>query len=66
MLKVTNHMTGGEGGVLMAALGKGWKSIPHVRLQLSREHGSDICNMCILYASIHGIFHCTSPDVLVE
>ncbi|XP_057488354.1 DNA repair protein RAD51 homolog 4-like isoform X1 [Actinidia eriantha] len=44
---VTNHMVGGE-GVLKPALGESWKSIPHVRLQLSREHGSNICSMCIL------------------
>ncbi|GFS30663.1 RmlC-like cupins superfamily protein [Actinidia rufa] len=45
---VTNHVVGGEGGALKPALGESWKSIPHVRLQLSREHGSNLCSMCIL------------------
>lgn len=46
---VTNHMVGGEGGTLKPALGESWKSIPHVRLLLSRDHGSNICNMSILH-----------------
>ncbi|KAL6979243.1 DNA repair protein rad51d [Sarracenia purpurea var. burkii] len=46
---VTNHMvSGGEQGISKPALGESWKSIPHVRLHLSREHGSNICNMSIL------------------
>ncbi|KAG5566859.1 hypothetical protein RHGRI_002416 [Rhododendron griersonianum] len=45
---VTNHMVSGEGGTHKPALGESWKSIPHVRLELSREHGSNICNMCIV------------------
>ncbi|KAK9280265.1 hypothetical protein L1049_013953 [Liquidambar formosana] len=45
---VTNHMVGGEGGTLKPALGESWKSIPHVRLLVSRDHGSNICNMSIL------------------
>ncbi|XP_034687450.1 DNA repair protein RAD51 homolog 4 isoform X1 [Vitis riparia] len=47
-LKVTNHMVGGEGGILKPALGESWKSIPHVRLLLSRDPGSSICHMSIL------------------
>lgn len=45
---VTNHMVGGEGGILKPALGESWKSIPHVRLLLSRDPGSSICHMSIL------------------
>ncbi|KAI8568998.1 hypothetical protein RHMOL_Rhmol02G0244800 [Rhododendron molle] len=40
---VTNHMVSGEGGTHKPALGESWKSIPHVRLELSREHGSNMC-----------------------
>lgn len=46
--QVTNHMVSGERGIHKPALGESWKSIPHVRLELSREHGSNICNMCIV------------------
>uniref|UniRef100_A0A5B7AVY2 RecA family profile 1 domain-containing protein n=1 Tax=Davidia involucrata TaxID=16924 RepID=A0A5B7AVY2_DAVIN len=45
---VTNHMVGGEGGITKPALGESWKSIPHVRLQLSRDHGGNICEMSII------------------
>ncbi|XP_052201330.1 DNA repair protein RAD51 homolog 4 isoform X2 [Diospyros lotus] len=45
---VTNHMVGGEGGISKPALGESWKSIPHVRLQLSREQGSNTFNMRLL------------------
>lgn len=45
---VTNHMVSGEGGILKPALGESWKSIPHVRLQLSYDQGSNICNASIL------------------
>lgn len=46
--KVTNHMVGGEGGLPKPALGESWKSIPHVRLLLSREHGSSISTVSVL------------------
>lgn len=45
---VTNHMVGGEGGVLKPALGESWKSIPQIRLLLSRDQGSGICNISVL------------------
>ncbi|KAJ6814479.1 DNA repair protein RAD51-like protein 4-like [Iris pallida] len=45
---VTNHMVGGEGGILKPALGESWKSIPHVRLLLSRDQGSRLCNISVL------------------
>ncbi|KAJ7980910.1 DNA repair protein RAD51-like 4 [Quillaja saponaria] len=45
---VTNHMVGGEGGITKPALGESWKSVPHVRLLLSRDHGSNICNVSVL------------------
>ena len=47
ILKVTNHMVGGDGGTSKPALGESWKSVPHVRLQLSRLQGSNICNVSI-------------------
>lgn len=45
---VTNHMVGGEGGSLKAALGESWKNIPHVQLQLSRDHATNIYGVFIL------------------
>ncbi|KAE9593237.1 putative ATP diphosphatase [Lupinus albus] len=45
---VTNHMVGGEGGTSKPALGESWKSVPHVRLLLSRDYGSNIANISIL------------------
>ena len=48
MLKVTNHVVGGEGGTSKPALGESWKSVPHIRLLLSRECGSNVCNISIL------------------
>ncbi|KAL9267809.1 DNA repair protein RAD51 homolog 4-like protein [Drosera capensis] len=38
---VTNHMVGGDGGHPKPALGESWKSIPHLRLLLSRDQGSN-------------------------
>ncbi|XP_059660616.1 DNA repair protein RAD51 homolog 4-like [Cornus florida] len=45
---VTNHMVSGDGGITKPALGDSWKSLPHVRLQLTRDHSSNICKMSIL------------------
>lgn len=45
---VTNHMVGGEGGLPKPALGESWKTVPHVRILLSRDRESDICNMSLL------------------
>ncbi|XP_065868848.1 DNA repair protein RAD51 homolog 4 [Euphorbia lathyris] len=47
---LTNHMVGGEGGHPKPALGESWKSIPHVRLLLSRDRdrGNNNCNISIL------------------
>ncbi|XP_021681160.2 DNA repair protein RAD51 homolog 4 isoform X2 [Hevea brasiliensis] len=45
---VTNHMVAGEGGNLKPALGESWKSIPHVRLLLSRDQGNKTCSISIL------------------
>lgn len=45
---VTNHMVGGDGGTLKPALGESWRSVPHVRLQLSHNHGNNTCNMSVL------------------
>ncbi|XP_021912570.1 DNA repair protein RAD51 homolog 4 [Carica papaya] len=47
-LKVTNHTVGGEGGISKPALGESWKSIPHVRLLLSRDHGNNVCSISVL------------------
>ncbi|XP_024008622.1 DNA repair protein RAD51 homolog 4 [Eutrema salsugineum] len=46
---VTNHTVGaGEGGKTKPALGETWKSIPHVRLMLSRDHRNSNCTISIL------------------
>ncbi|KAK6271928.1 hypothetical protein POUND7_009011 [Theobroma cacao] len=45
---VTNHTVGGEGGTSKPALGESWKSIPHSRLLLSCDRGSNVCNVSIL------------------
>ncbi|KAL5055965.1 hypothetical protein RYX36_036647 [Vicia faba] len=45
---VTNHVVGGEDGNSKPALGESWKSVPHVRLLLSRECGSNVCNISII------------------
>ncbi|KAK7257777.1 hypothetical protein RIF29_32000 [Crotalaria pallida] len=45
---VTNHVVGGEGGTSKPALGESWKSVPHVRLLLSHDCGSNVCNISIL------------------
>ncbi|GAA0165717.1 DNA metabolism protein [Lithospermum erythrorhizon] len=45
---VTNHMVASEGGSLKPALGERWKSIPHVRLHLSRDSSNNTSWMSIL------------------
>ncbi|XP_006305443.2 DNA repair protein RAD51 homolog 4 [Capsella rubella] len=47
---VTNHTVGagGEGVKTKPALGETWKSIPHVRLMLSRDHKNSNCTISIL------------------
>ncbi|XP_027345090.1 DNA repair protein RAD51 homolog 4 isoform X3 [Abrus precatorius] len=45
---VTNHVVGGEDGISKPALGESWKSVPHVRLLLSRDCGSKVCNISTL------------------
>ncbi|PON67006.1 Meiotic recombinase Dmc [Parasponia andersonii] len=45
---VTNHTVGGEGGIPKPALGETWKSIPHVRLLLSRDRGNNTCSVSIM------------------
>lgn len=45
---VTNHMVGGEGGISKPALGESWKTVPHVRLLLSHDRGSNFYNISIL------------------
>uniref|UniRef100_M4EPI0 RecA family profile 1 domain-containing protein n=1 Tax=Brassica campestris TaxID=3711 RepID=M4EPI0_BRACM len=46
---VTNHTVGaGESGKTKPALGETWKSIPHVRLMLSRDHRNSNCTISIL------------------
>lgn len=48
-LKVTNHTVGaGENGKTKPALGETWKSIPHVRLMLSRDNRNNSCTISIL------------------
>uniref|UniRef100_A0A1D1Z4W9 DNA repair protein RAD51 4 n=2 Tax=Anthurium amnicola TaxID=1678845 RepID=A0A1D1Z4W9_9ARAE len=60
---VTNHMVGGEGGISKPALGESWKSIPHVRLLLSRDHGSDLCIVSVLKHSSMAL-GCTAKFVI--
>lgn len=45
---VTNHMVSAEGGSSKPALGESWKSIPHVRLLLSRDRESNTCSIAVL------------------
>ncbi|XP_061337331.1 DNA repair protein RAD51 homolog 4 [Gastrolobium bilobum] len=45
---VTNHVVAGEDGISKPALGESWKSVPHVRLLLSRECGSNVSSISIL------------------
>ncbi|KAF3453812.1 hypothetical protein FNV43_RR04253 [Rhamnella rubrinervis] len=45
---LTNHTVGGEGGIPKPALGETWKTIPHVRLLLSRDRGNNICSISII------------------
>ncbi|KAF4348827.1 hypothetical protein F8388_016099 [Cannabis sativa] len=47
-LMVTNHTVGGEGGVPKPALGETWKSIPHVRLLLSRDRENNATSVSIV------------------
>ncbi|XP_056853082.1 DNA repair protein RAD51 homolog 4 isoform X2 [Raphanus sativus] len=49
VLKVTNYTVGaGENGKTKPALGETWKSIPHVRLMLSRDNRNNSCTISIL------------------
>ncbi|KAK9940367.1 hypothetical protein M0R45_017033 [Rubus argutus] len=45
---VTNHTVGGERGIPKPALGQTWKSVPHVRLLLSGDHGNNIRSISVL------------------
>ncbi|KAK4492033.1 hypothetical protein RD792_002823, partial [Penstemon davidsonii] len=45
---VTNHMVAGEAGMSKPALGESWKNIPHVRLMLSRRHGTNVSSISLL------------------
>ncbi|KAK7262412.1 hypothetical protein RJT34_29985 [Clitoria ternatea] len=45
---VTNHVVSGEDGISKPALGESWKSVPHVRLFLSRDCGTNVYNISIL------------------
>lgn len=45
---VTNHMVAGENGILKPALGESWRTVAHVRLALSREPASDVCNISLI------------------
>ncbi|KAL5201289.1 hypothetical protein ABZP36_035643 [Zizania latifolia] len=44
---VTNHMVAGNGAP-KPALGESWKTVPHVRLVVSRDRGSNICTATVL------------------
>ncbi|XP_030447600.1 DNA repair protein RAD51 homolog 4 isoform X1 [Syzygium oleosum] len=45
---VINHTVGGDGGIPKPALGESWKTLPHVRLLLSRDCGSDTYHVSLL------------------
>ncbi|XP_028775720.1 DNA repair protein RAD51 homolog 4 isoform X2 [Neltuma alba] len=45
---VTNHMVGGDSGTSKPALGESWKTVPHVRILLSRDRESNICTFSII------------------
>ncbi|KAF8010680.1 hypothetical protein BT93_J1359 [Corymbia citriodora subsp. variegata] len=45
---VMNHTVGGDGGIPKPALGESWKTLPHVRLLLSRDCGSDTYHVSLL------------------
>ncbi|CAA0839851.1 DNA repair protein RAD51 homolog 4 [Striga hermonthica] len=45
---VTNHTVAGEAGMCKPALGESWKSIPHVRLLLSRNRATNGSRISIL------------------
>jgi len=41
-------MVSAGNGAVKPALGESWKAVPHVRLVISREHGSNICTATVL------------------
>ncbi|KAL3850713.1 hypothetical protein ACJIZ3_012595 [Penstemon smallii] len=41
-------MVAGEAGISKPALGESWKNIPHVRLMLSRRHGTNVSSISLL------------------
>jgi len=43
---VTNHMVSAGNGAVKPALGESWKTVPHVRLMISREN--NICTATVL------------------
>lgn len=45
---VTNHMVAGARGTSKPALGESWRSIPHVRLLLSKDHIRNINSISVL------------------
>ncbi|XP_019066797.2 DNA repair protein RAD51 homolog 4 isoform X2 [Solanum lycopersicum] len=45
---VTNHMVAGEKGTSKPALGESWRSIPHIRLLLSKDQISNISSISVL------------------
>ncbi|XP_062193683.1 DNA repair protein RAD51 homolog 4 isoform X2 [Phragmites australis] len=47
-VQVTNHMVSAGNGALKPALGESWKAVPHVRLVIFRDHGSNICTATVL------------------
>ena len=45
-VQVTNHMVSAGNGAVKPALGESWKTVPHVRLMISREN--NICTATVL------------------
>lgn len=53
-------MVAGEGGATKPALGESWKSIPHVRLMVSRDPGGRSSKISVL---MHPAMVCISSHL---
>ncbi|EMS53753.1 DNA repair protein RAD51-like protein 4 [Triticum urartu] len=66
---VTNHMVAGNGAP-KPALGESWKAVPHIRLMISRDRGSNICTATALKHTLlnfvlAALGFCLVPDSLL-
>ncbi|EFJ24222.1 hypothetical protein SELMODRAFT_101803, partial [Selaginella moellendorffii] len=46
--KITNNTVAAEDEELKPALGESWKSVPHVRLMLAKDHDNNSCTVTLL------------------